>query len=400
MPVKTGPWRWAATLVVGAFFLFSAAGAGISFAAEEPATGSDLSSDPDSWAGPVPGEEPLPWATAPWATSPWAGPVPFEEPLPWKRPAPPGYMATLGKTMDEAHAGLERNILNQTVRLDNFFGNVKNPVLQKTRYELRWRTSLRVQHGWELNLGTNIRANLVLSRISDRLRLFIAGEDEPSQTTATLPQDPGSPGSDRTTPTAHFANTELRYELIQKPSLNVFLGAGVRLALPFEAFVRSRGQYTRAFSDVYLMRVAETFFLKNTSLLGETTEFSIDRQCGPKTILRWANSATASQEIEGLEWGSELSLIRELSPKSAITLTGGIYGNTTLPVVFQNYRLLARYRRNFLREWLFYELEPEITWPLESNGSRHETLAITFRLEVVFKGAASAKNASTGTASP
>src|SRR5512141_1272787 len=97
MPVKTGPWRWAGTFVVAAYFLFSAAGAGFSFAGEGTAQESDLTPDTGTWAGPVPEEEPLTWADI----VPWAGPVPFEEPFPWKRPVPPGYMEAFGKTMDE-----------------------------------------------------------------------------------------------------------------------------------------------------------------------------------------------------------------------------------------------------------------------------------------------------------
>jgi hypothetical protein len=95
-----------------------------------------------------------------------------------------------------------------------------------------------------------------------------------------------------------------------------------------------------------------------------------------------------------------LALLRELSNKSAASLMGGIYGNTISSSVIQNYRLLARYRRNFLREWLFFEVEPEITWPVEANGSRHETLAVILRLEVVFKGAARISDASSGAVSP
>jgi len=287
--------------------------------------------------------------------------------------------------MDKTHAMLEQNILKQTVRFDNFFGSVKPERLRQTKYELRWRNSIRAEHGKNLFLGTTLRANFALSKISNRLHLFIAGEDEPGQTTQSLPQDPGSPGFDRTTPTTHFASTELRYELVQKPFLNIFLGTGFRLKLPFEAFARSRLQYTRNLGDISLMRVAETFFVKNTDYLGETTEFSLERLFGT-TLLRWSNAGTASEEIRGLEWGSELSLFQQLSSKSAITLRGGVYGNTSLSGPVQNYLLSALYRRNFLRSWLFYELEPQVSWPRNPEGNHPGILACTFRIEVAFRG--------------
>jgi hypothetical protein len=297
-----------------------------------------------------------------------------------------GYVSNFGKTMDTAHARLEQNILAQTVRLDDFFGDVRTEDRRQTGYELRWRNSFRIEDGGTLVYGTSVRARFTLSRISERLRLIIAGEDEPTPLSQTLPQDPGNPGFDRTTPVAHFANTELRYELVRKPDMNLFLGAGVRLDLPFEAFVRSRFQYNHRFSDESLLRLAETLFVKNTDLLGETTEISLERLIDTNTILRWSSAGTASEEIRGLEWGSELSLIKGLQEGRAVTLTGGAYGNTTSSAVADNYRLLARYRSNFLRSWLFYELEPEIAWPRDRNGEFPATLALTFRVEVVFQG--------------
>jgi hypothetical protein len=290
--------------------------------------------------------------------------------------------------MDETHTRIEQGILKQTVRLDNFFGSVRPENLRQTKYDMRWRNAIRLAHGGDLNYGTTIRANLTLSKISERLRLFITGEDEPGLTTQSLPEDPGNPGFDRTIPTAHFVNTELRYELVQKPSVNVFVGAGVRLRFkfPLEAFARSRFQYTRKLGDISLMRVAETFFVKNTDLIGETTEFSLERLLDETTLLRWSNAGTASEEIKGLEWGSELSLSRQLSPKSAVTLKGGVYGSTTSAAQVGNYRILALYRRNFLRSWLFYELEPQISWPRNLDGTHPATLAFTVRIEIEFRG--------------
>jgi hypothetical protein len=291
-----------------------------------------------------------------------------------------------GKALDATHSLLERSILEQTVRFDNFFGDINTDNLRQTRYELRLRNSLRVEHGGSLNYGASVRANFTLSRISERLHLFITGEDDPEPAGQSLPRDPGNPGFDRTTPATHFANTELRYELIQSPAVNLFLGAGVRLSLPFEAFARSRFQYNRKLGDVSLMKFTETVFVKNTDLFGETTEFSLERLFGKDTIIRWASAGTASQEIEGLEWGSEVSMIQALSPLSAITLTGGLSGLINSSNVIQNYRLNARYRRNFCRSWLFYELEPEIFWERQADGRYPAQLAVTFRLEIVFQG--------------
>ncbi|MDD2541743.1 MAG: hypothetical protein PHH28_11965 [Desulfuromonadaceae bacterium] len=372
----SGSTRRTSGVVVTAVILLHTA-AGFSFACEKTTTKSPPSAEAAPWPGPIPWEE----------TKPWLVPVPWSEPAPWWSPNPPtNYFDTIEKTVVETHSMLEQNILRQTIRFDNFFGTVKPENNRTTQYNIRWRNSLRIGHGGTFNLGSSLQANFALTKISERLHLFITGENDPGLTTRSLPEDPGNPGFDRTSPTAHFANTELRYELIQKPSLNLFVGTGVRLALPFEVFARSRVQYRKKLGELALMRVGETFFVKNTDYFGETTEVSLERLLNEGTLLHWAGVATASKEINGLEWGSELSLTRQLSSKAALTFKGGIYGNTTASSQIQNYLLLARYRRNFLKPWLYYELEPQLSWPSDPIGIQHTRFDVTFRLEIVFQG--------------
>ncbi len=372
----SGSTRRTRGVVVTAVILCQTA-AGFSFASENITAKSPPSVGTAPWPGPIPWEE----------TKPWLVPVPWPEPVPWWSPTPPtSYFDTIEETVDETHTMLERNILRQTIRFDNFFGTVKPENNHTTSYIIRWRNSLRIGHGGTFNLGSALQANFALTKISERLHLFITGENDPGLTTHSLPEDPGNPGFDRTTPTTHFANTELRYELIQKPSLNLFLGTGVRLALPFEVFARSRVQYRKKLGELALMRVGETFFVKNTDYFGETTEVSLERLLNEATLLNWAGAATASREINGLEWGSELSLTRQISSKAAATFKAGIYGNTTASSQIQNYLLLARYRRNFLKPWLYYEVEPQLSWPSDPVGIQHARFDVTFRLEIVFQG--------------
>ncbi|RQW89187.1 MAG: hypothetical protein EHM79_03935 [Geobacter sp.] len=301
-------------------------------------------------------------------------------------PQEPGFFDVWGKKIEATHESIERYILEKSVKVDDFFGSENAPGEKPTRYQLRWRNSLRIEHDGTVKFGPSVRLNLALSKINDRFRLIIAGEDEPEPATQSLPRDPGSPGFDRTTPNTHFVNTELRYDLVRTPALKFFLGAGVQVKLPFEAFARSRLDYLHTFNDTTIVRFGETVFVKNSDLLGETTEITLEKLLDRGTILRWSNAGTASQEIRGLEWGSELSLIRELSARSAVTVTGGAYGNTSSSTIGNNYRLFALYRQNFLRSWLFYELEPELFWHRTDRNPDAPTFAFTFRLEIVFKG--------------
>lgn len=298
-------------------------------------------------------------------------------------------MIDFGKSVAESHEQLEKDILVQVMRLDDFFGGVQTEGERQAAYVFRLRSGVRFEEGGVIEPNISVRLNLVLPKTSKKLRLVISGEDQTDSPSPALPEDPGNPGFDRIgQPTARVVNTEFRYEFTRKPDRYFFVGAGVKVALPMVPFIRGRYQYTHHFSKFALIRLGETVYMKESEGVGETTEITLERLLDQKTLLRLGNSGTLSEEFSGLEWGSELSWIRELTPKSALTFTGGIYGNTRLVADINNYRLLSRYRRNFLKEWLFYEVEPEVTWPRNGDGSHSARYALTFRLEILFAKAA------------
>jgi len=293
-----------------------------------------------------------------------------------------------GMVVDRTHAYLEQSILKRVIWFDDFFGNVKSEDIRRPEFLLRWRNTVRWDEGGKFKFLTSARASLRLPKISNRLRLVVSGETE-AEPAPGLPEDPGNPGFDRTLQNTSLVNTELRYGILKRPDVDLFLGAGVRLKLPVESFVRGRFLWIKRLGEFSLARFGETVFWKDSIGFGETTEIDLERQLGPKTILRWANSGTLAQESRGLEWGTELSALRQLSHLSAISLAGGVFGGTRPVAVVDSYRIYTRYRRNFLRSWLFFELEPEISWPRNAGGAYTSAMAFTFRVEVVFQGKAS-----------
>lgn len=290
------------------------------------------------------------------------------------------------RAVEKSHARLRLGILDRVTWFDNFFGSVKGEDVRYPDYLIRWVNSLRMEEGGHFKYRTSARASFVLPKISNRLRLAVSGETEHEPFSASLPDDPGNPGFDRTLANTRLANTELRYSVIRNPSVDMFLGTGIRIKSPLETFVRSRFQYSRRLGDDTLARFAETVFWKNTEGFGETSEVELSHRLGSKTLLRWANAGTYTEEDTGLEWETELSLLQELSDRSAVTFGGGLSGHTRPSNLVDIYRIFTRYRRNFLRPWLFFELEPEISWPRDPFGEYPSTYAFTFRIEVVFFG--------------
>lgn len=381
MAAPAGPARRSVrALLLAAFLVVSAGGAAVSSAEEGPAEAAPSERSVEAGMEDPPSERPVGPAieAAPPEGLVGKGVEAIEK----------GVGAAAG-AMDVTHASVQRNILGRVIWFDEFFGNVRTEDARQPEYVLRWVNSFRFEEGGAIRFRTSVRANLRLPKLGERLRLVISGENE-ADPAASLPEDPGNPGFDQTLPDTRLVNAEIRYTMFQRPAVHLFLGAGVRLVLPPEIFIRTRAQYTRRLSDVSLARFGETLFWKDREGFGETTEVDFERQVGQRTLLRWANAGTFSQRSEGLEWGTELSLQRELSTRDAVTLAGGIAGDTRPSAQAEVYRIFTRYRRNVLRTWLFVELEPEISWPRTDGGGYPAAFAFTFRIESLFQGSGAA----------
>jgi hypothetical protein len=160
----------------------------------------------------------------------------------------------------------------------------------------------------------------------------------------------------------------------------------VRVKIPPDAFVRTRFQHARPIALSTLGRFTATAYWDARDGLGESNQVDFERWLAPPTLLRWSNSLAIAEKSNGWTWGTDLSLLHKFSPKSAITFAGGASGSTRPAWIAQNYRVLARYRRNVYRKWLFLEGEPDIHWPREEDGSRKPVWGTTLRVEILFAG--------------
>jgi len=160
--------------------------------------------------------------------------------------------------------------------------------------------------------------------------------------------------------------------------------AGLKINLPVDPFLRTRYQYTKLLGDSYLMRFNETALWRYDEHFTETSQFDFERTMTLFTLIRWSNYITYADGTSGIIWNTGISLLTQLTPKSAISYDTSVWGASRPDWNIQNYRAGIKYRRNFYRSWLFFELEPEVTWPLNAGGNRHSVTALMATLEIQF----------------
>jgi len=298
--------------------------------------------------------------------------------------AVPAFPAADNGWVDRTHARIEREMFDTVVWFDRFFGDERMLVTEQPKSFLRWMNDLRWDEEEGFTFRTTARASLRLPRLNKRWRIVISGETR-GDPNAVTPEDPGNPGL-VTGSRVRTGSTELIYELLRTPRSTLDVGTGVRVKIPPDAFVRTRFQYVRPLSLNTLGRFTATAFWDAQDGFGESNQLDLEYRLAPPTLLRWSNSLEITQESDGWTWGTDLTLLHKLSPKSAITFAAGASVSTRPAWIAQDYRILARYRRNVWRKWLFLEGEPDIHWPRKENESRKTVWGATLRAEILFTG--------------
>ena len=249
---------------------------------------------------------------------------------------------------------------------DGFFSSPRVDREVRAGSRLRWQNDYYRIEGGRYNFGSKLRGSLKLPRASKRLRLVFEGEkDEPTERVVAL---------------AESNETEIgllyRIKKTRRSRLN--------LKVSLSPAVTLRYRYLLPLSTSLSFGFTEEFFRRDNAY-GASSLFEFVKNLDDGLVLRQSNLFTRTENFEGTNWGIGLTLFQQLNNRQALSYESS-YAGVTHPSTFAtSTRVGIRYRENFYRDWLFYEIAPEITWPRAMISDRREKIwAILFRLEMNF----------------
>lgn len=293
----------------------------------------------------------------------------------------------VGQTwLDQTHNFVGQKLCEPAVWFDSFFG--EEHVLEDVRpgVFIKWKNAAQWTEGHGVDYTGDLHLRLRLPEIEKELRkvrLIIISEFDTGQSTTQSDQLDHF-GADLT-PEKRKPTIGLRLDFYKWFRSLVSMDAGIRIHMPIDPFVRIRYQYTKPLGQSYLIRFTEDALWRYFEPSTETTKLDLERKIGTFSLLRLSNYATYTEGTAGLSWHTGISLIRELTHQSAISYDTAIWGVSSPEWTIQNYRVGSRYRRNFYRPWLFFELGPEITWPQNESGcGRNPVYALQAAFEIQF----------------
>jgi hypothetical protein len=269
--------------------------------------------------------------------------------------------------LDVAHTYLSAQFCGPAAWFDDFFSSERVDEEAHPGTNIRWRNDFVNTEGQGFNYITSLSAKFRLPKAKKKLNLIFEGEQEEAV------GDIVPANRDETK-----ANLGLLYELKKSRRQNI------SLRVKLSPSITLRYRYAYPITETFLTRLTEEVF-RRKGVDGHTTRIDFEKNLSQDFFLRQSNAATLAENIDGTDWETSLVLFQRLSDVSALSYESSVVGLTRPDDYVTNSRLGVRYRRNFHRKWLFYELVPAVNWPRELiTDERIQVWEFMFRLEVNF----------------
>lgn len=268
--------------------------------------------------------------------------------------------------LDRSRAGLYRTVCGTAAWFDGFFGD--------SRYdEKTGDTYGRISLGGfydrrdDFDERIRLRASFAFPAMRERGSVFIAQGDEDNfvEERGREAREEGPAALNTSEDTELFAG--FGFDKSRTLERGFSLRVGARLRTPVETFAKARYRYAWRLSENNLFRVRPVLYWRSEERIGATLGLELDNYLSDSMLLRWSNFGNVSQdpEINGMRWGSTVTLFHALSDRRALTYSTFVRGETEDEVKLQNFGVETRFRHRFLRDWLFVEYVGSLSWPRE-----------------------------------
>lgn len=161
-------------------------------------------------------------------------------------------------------------------------------------------------------------------------------------------------------------------------------GAGVKLGVPPDPYLRARYHVNPVVSGSWLWRMTPQVFWQETRGFGVSLNNSVDYVVSPEWMLRSWTSMVEDEVSEGMEWTQKFTAYNNISDRSAIAYSVYGIGETDRDVPIKDAGFEIRFRRRILREWFFVELLTSLSYPrefLEEKRERNIGVGIEFEMQ-------------------
>ena len=170
----------------------------------------------------------------------------------------------------------------------------------------------------------------------------------------------------------------LRWRSSPESGLSHRIGVGRRL----QAFFKSRYRNSHILTDKTTLRWETSAYLYSNDGLGGDFSWQLGYNATDHSIFRWNNHFYFRDSTNDWLWQHSLQKLTQFDEKNALIAGFYIEGLSRPNYRLDEYLVSLKWRKNTLRKWLFYEVEPFILWRRDESFSA--SYGIALRLEGFF----------------
>jgi len=279
--------------------------------------------------------------------------------------------------IDQTHQEISDRLTSTSRWFDDFFSDPRSDEeIADTLIRLRGSTSLIDGEGLQSDGQFKILLNL--PNLERRFHLILSSEeddihDQPLNDTQTAPENHGT-----------NSNTSLALQYTQERSSSFSLIHRLTATLEnsFNPQLRSRVRYSLPIGDQSLLNLTQAVFWEKLDGFGEESRVDLDVPNGDHRLFRATAIGVIAETSQGLEWLTMLQWLRTLNHRQAYSIGAFMVGETRPRNLLTGYNLFFKYRQNFIKKWIFFEVIPEVYWPRERDFKT--TGALKLILEIQF----------------
>lgn len=276
--------------------------------------------------------------------------------------------------VDQTHANMSTALCRQVNKIDNFFGDIE------TNKHARSFVLVRLGYQWEQldesssEFQPSVKARVRLPNISKHLNLLISDDENDDNTIPTTKPSTQQDLHDETSRLGKLLG------ITRSDPVDYDFDVGSKSDDGPKLFLRGRSTWQFWPSETSSLQLSQSLFWLDGLGYGEESRLEYNQKLDTQTLFRWTTAAEFSEETEGLQIQQNLLFFKQIDAQRGLSYDLQVIGETRPTLKVTEYGVRVLFRRNFLKPWLFYELEPSIFWPLEYD--RDMSLRVLLRLEI------------------
>lgn len=282
-------------------------------------------------------------------------------------------------TVDVVHRTISTGILSTAEWLDSFFDDPRFRA-EENRTRVKIGLDSFLERDSKPDFSAPVSAQLRLPKLQEKARLVVIGspknelDNERTTTGTATSRLPAAQDNAVTTALDYFFYDSERH------NFGTRVGVRFREGEP-ETFVQPRYRYLLPLNS-WTMRFTQNFRWWTEFGWESATALDFERPIGETLFFRTTAEGAWSEQEPGYFYSLSFVLRQPLSPRRVVQYEW-VNSYTTHPEnQLEEVRLTVRYRQKIWRDWMFYEIAPQVSYRRERDFDFMP--GILLRLEMIF----------------